>query len=89
MGAEYSDAKRKLLEKYLRGEFGARPETQRIASSARGRTNSAFSCAGAGLGSRANGTRNSALQRTGNHSLLWTVGRRRARAQFQRNSPPP
>ena len=30
MGAEYSDAKRKLLEKYLRGELGARAETQRI-----------------------------------------------------------
>src|SRR5579864_1251793 len=30
MGAEYSDAKRKLLEKYLRGEVGARAETQRI-----------------------------------------------------------
>jgi surfactin family lipopeptide synthetase A len=32
MGAEYSDAKRKLLEKYLRGEVGARAETQRIGS---------------------------------------------------------
>ena len=30
MGAEYSDAKRKLLEKYLRGELGVRAETQRI-----------------------------------------------------------
>ena len=30
MGAEYSDTKRKLLEKYLRGEFGVRPEAQRI-----------------------------------------------------------
>ena len=31
MGPEYSDAKRKLLEKYLRGEFGLRPEAQQIA----------------------------------------------------------
>jgi len=30
MGPEYSDAKRKLLEKYLQGEFGLRPEAQRI-----------------------------------------------------------
>src|ERR1700686_2028424 len=30
MGPEYSDAKRKLLEKYLRGEFGLRPEAQQI-----------------------------------------------------------
>ncbi len=30
MGAEHSDAKRKLLEKYLRGEVGAPAETQRI-----------------------------------------------------------
>ena len=30
MGAEYSDAKRKLLEKYLRGELGLREESQRI-----------------------------------------------------------
>ncbi|HET7892386.1 MAG TPA: amino acid adenylation domain-containing protein [Candidatus Sulfotelmatobacter sp.] len=31
MGAEYSDAKRKLLEKYLRGEVGLSPEARPIA----------------------------------------------------------
>ena len=30
MGPEFSQAKRKLLEKYLRGEFGLRPEAQQI-----------------------------------------------------------
>jgi amino acid adenylation domain-containing protein len=30
MGPEYSDTKRKLLEKYLQGEFGLRPEAQGI-----------------------------------------------------------
>ena len=72
MGAEYSDAKRKLLEKYLRGEFGAASGNPADSPSARRRANSAFACAGAGLGSCATGSRGSALQRTGNHSLLWT-----------------
>jgi amino acid adenylation domain-containing protein len=36
MGAEYSDAKRKLLEKYLQGEFGLRPEAQRIGARPKG-----------------------------------------------------
>jgi amino acid adenylation domain-containing protein len=30
MAAEYSEAKQKLLEKYLRGELGVRPETRQI-----------------------------------------------------------
>jgi amino acid adenylation domain-containing protein len=38
MGPEYSQAKRKLLEKYLRGELGLRPEAQQIARRKPGET---------------------------------------------------